>query len=177
MTLFLRRFIGTLVLDASAYEDIEADRHAGMQSVLVVLAVCLAGGMAAIGLGWAGPAGFVTGAVMVLGAWLVWVAIINTVGTVVLSEPQTHTDVRELLRVLGFAAAPGVFLALAVLRPAAPLVFAVVAVWMITAAVLGVRQALDYRSTARAAVVCAIGWLLSFGIIAGFALLLSRPVS
>jgi hypothetical protein len=177
MALFFRRFIGTLVLDASAFEDIEADRHAGMQSVLVVLAVCLAGGMAATGLGLTGPAGFVTGAVMVLGAWLVWVAIINTVGTVVLSEPQTRTNVRELLRVLGFAAAPGVFLALAVLRPAAPLVFAVVAVWMIAAAVLGVRQALDYRSTTRAAAVCAIGWLLSFGIIAGFALLLSRPVS
>lgn len=177
MIQFFRRFIGVLVLDASAFEDVEADRRAGMQAVVVVLAACLAGGMAAMGLGLVGIAGLVTGAIMMLGAWLVWVALIATIGTVALAEPQTRSDVRELWRVLGFAAAPGVFTALAAMRPAAPLVFSLVAVWMIAAAVLGVRQALDYRSTVRAAVVCVIGWLLSFGMLAAIATVFSRPVS
>jgi 4-hydroxybenzoate polyprenyltransferase len=177
MAQFFRRFIGALVLDANAFEEVESDRHAGMQSVLVVLAVCGAGGMAAIGLGLVGFAGFVTGAIVMLGGWLVWVALIATIGTVALAEPDTRSDVRELLRVLGFAAAPGVFTALAAMRPAAPVVFGVVAVWMIAAAVLGVRQALDYKSTGRAVAVCVIGWLLSFGMIAVIAMIFSRPVS
>ena len=48
--------MGVLVLDAGTFEEIEADRHAAMQSVVVVLLVCLAGGVAALGLGLTGAA-------------------------------------------------------------------------------------------------------------------------
>lgn len=176
MATFYRRFIGALVLDASAFEDIEADRHADVQSALIVLAVCAAGGFAAMGLGLIGLTGFFTGAIIVLGAWLVWVAVIASLGTVPLAEPQTRSDVHELLRVLGYAAAPGVFLALAAMRPAAPMVFAIVAVWMVATAVLAVRQALDFKSTGRAVAVCALGWAVSFGVIAVVAMVFTRPV-
>ena len=37
---------------------------------------------------------------------------------------------------------------------------AVVAFWLLAATVIAVRQALDYRSTARAVAVVLIGWLL-----------------
>jgi hypothetical protein len=159
MTQFFRRLIGALVLDAGAYEDIEADWHASMQSVIVVAAVCVAGGIAGMGLG-LGAAAFVSGAVIALGAWLVWAAVIVALGTSVLAEPQTKTDIPQLLRVLGYASAPGLFVVLAAMRAAAPFVMLMVAVWMTAAAVLAVRQALDYRSTARAAAVVLIGWLL-----------------
>jgi hypothetical protein len=79
--------------------------------------------------------------------------------------------------VLGYAAAPGVFIAFAYIRPAAPFVFALVAVWMIAAAVLGVRQALDYRSTGRAIGVCLVAWALSFGLLAIVSLVFTKPVS
>jgi hypothetical protein len=177
MTQFFRRFIGALVLDAGVYEDIEADRHAAMQSVMVVVAVCLAGGFAAAGLDFADASGFASGAVMALGAWLVWVAMMATLGTIALAEPQTKSDVPELLRVLGYAAAPGVFIALAALRSAAPVVLVVVSIWMMAAAVLGLRQALDYRSTARAITVCVVAWLLSFGVMAAIAAIFTRTVS
>lgn len=177
MTQFFRRFIGALVLDAGVYEDIEADRHASMQSVIVVAAVCLSGGFAAAGQQIAGSAGFVSGILMALGAWLVWVMMIAALGPYVMAEPQTKSDFPELLRVLGFAAAPGVFIALAAMSALTPLVVVVVALWMVATAVLGLRQALDYRSTARAAAVCVISWLLSFGVIAAIATLLARTVS
>ncbi len=177
MTQFFRRFIGALVLDAGVYEDIEADRNASMQSVIVVAAVCLSGGFAAAGLEIAGGAGFVSGVLMALGAWLVWVAMIAALGPYALAEPQTKSNFPELLRVLGFAAAPGLFIALAAMRAVTPIVVVVVAIWMMAAAVLGMRQALDYRSTTRAAAVCVISWLLSFGVIAAIATLLARTVS
>jgi len=43
-------------------------------------------------------------------------------------------------------------------------VFAATAVWMLVATIVAVRQALDYRSTARAVAVCALGWLLALAV-------------
>jgi Na+-transporting NADH:ubiquinone oxidoreductase subunit NqrE len=177
MTLFFRRFIGALVLDAGAFEEIESDRHAAMQSVIVVTLVCLAGGFAAMGPGLVSVPAFITGVIVSLGAWLVWVAVIVTVGTVALRERQTHSDLPELLRVLGFAAAPGVFIALAAMRAVAPFVLVVVSIWMIAAAVVGVRQALDYRSTPRAIAVCAVSWLVTAGIVFAALMLSGTNVS
>ena len=177
MILFFRRFMGVLVLDAGTFEEIEADRHAAMQSVVVVLLVCLAGGVAALGLGLTGAAGFATGAVVSLGAWLVWAAAITTIGTVTLAEPTTRSDLTEVLRVLGFAAAPGVFIVFAAMQAIAGPVLILVAAWTIAAAVIGVRQALDYRSTTRAIGVCVIAWLLSFGVVWSALMIFSANVS
>jgi hypothetical protein len=177
MVKFFRRFIGALVLDVGAFEDIESDRHASMQSVIVVIAVCFAGGFASTGLDVAGAAAFLTGTLLALGGWLVWVAAIAALGTGVLAQPQTSSNIPELLRMLGFASAPGVFVALAAMRAAAPIVLAVVAIWMIAAAVLAVRQALDFRSTPRAIGVCVAGFAVSAGVIAAVAMLFTREVS
>jgi len=169
--------MGVLVLDASTFEDIEADRRAAMQSVVVVWLVCLAGGVAALGLGLTGMAGFVSGVVISLGAWLVWAGLITSVGTLAVPEQKTNTDISEVLRVLGFAAAPAVFIAFAAMRAiAAPILMLVVA-WTIAAAVIGVRQALDYRSTLRAIAVCVLAWLLSFGLVWAALMMFSTDVS
>jgi hypothetical protein len=176
MIKFFRRFVGALVLDAGVFEEIEADRRAAMQSVVVVAGVCLAGGVAALGLGF-GAAGFASGTLIALGAWLVWVATIVALGTSALAEPQTRSNVPELLRVLGYASAPGVFVALAAMRAAAPVILVIVSVWMTVAAVVGVRQALDYRSTGRAVAVCVVSWLLTAGVLAAFVSMFTRTVS
>ena len=56
-------------------------------------------------------------------------------------------------------------------------IMAIVAVWLIAAAVIGMRQALDYRSTARAIAVCTLSLILSLALLAGGAMLLSVRVS
>lgn len=165
------------MLDASTFEDIEADRRSAMQSVLVLIAACLGGGFGSMGMGLVGPVGFVTGAIVTLGGWLVWVSVITVVGTTVLAEPQTRSDRRELLRTLGFAAAPGVFFAFGAMPAVAPLVLVGVSIWMVAAAVLAIRQALDYRGTTRALAVCVIALMVSLGVIGGIALALGREVS
>ena len=172
-----RRFIGALALDAGAFEDIEANRNADMQSIAVVVAVCLAGGVGAMGLGVTGLTGVAISALMVLGAWLVWASVIALLGTTAMAERQTHSDVHELLRVLGYAAAPGVFLVFAAMRSVATLVISIVCIWMVAAAVVAVRQSLDYRTTVRAAGVCVMAFLLSAGAMTVIALLFSARVS
>ena len=91
---------------------------------------------------------------------LVHLAGLTTIGTKILPEPQTKSDVGELMRTTGFASAPAVFHLLARL----PLIGAVasfaVSVCMPVAMVIAVRQALDYRSIGRAVGVCVIGWLV-----------------
>lgn len=176
MGLFLHRFFGALVLDPGAFEDVEHDRHAAIESLIVVSAVCAAAGVGTIGLG-AGAGAFAAGTVLALGALLVWAGAVVTLGTVALPERDTASNLPELLRVLGFAAAPGVFIALAALRPAAPAVFVIVAIWMIAAGVVGVRQALDYRSTGRAFLVCLAAWLMAIAIVALIASTLTQSVS
>jgi predicted MFS family arabinose efflux permease len=42
---------------------------------------------------------------------------------------------------------------------------------------VAVRQALDYKSTARAVAVCAVGWALAIAIAVGLGLVFSPTVS
>ena len=176
MTLFIRRFIGALVLDAGAYEDIESDRRAGPSAVLVIALACAAGAFAGKSLSIAGSPGFAIAMAMMLGWWIVWAMLITAIGTRLLPEPQTRSNPSELLRSIGFAAAPGTLYAFAAIPVAAPYVLVLVSAWMIAATVIAVRQALDYTTTWRAAAVCVIAWLLSFGVIAAAGVMFTARV-
>lgn len=178
MLRFVQRFFGALALDPATFEEVEANRHAMAQSAAVVGLTCLAAGFAAKGLRDIGVASFITGAVVMLCGWVVWVTTVKVIGTTLVAEPDTQSSVAELLRVMGFAAAPGVFLVLAgAMPPTAPLVLTVVAVWMAAASVLAVRQALDYHTVARAIVASLAGWVLAMIVIAIIALAMARTVS
>jgi hypothetical protein len=76
-------------------------------------------------------------------------------------EPQTVVDVGELLRTIGFASTPGLLCVFGIIPGAAIPAFTISAIWMLLAMIVAVRQALDYTSTSRAVVVCALGWTLA----------------
>jgi hypothetical protein len=177
MLRFVQRFFGALALDPATFEEVEADRRAMAQSAAVVVLACLAAGFAAKGLRDIGPTSYFIGAVVMLFGWLVWVTTVSFVGTQFVAEPQTQSDVPELLRVMGFATAPGVFLVFAAMPPLAPAVFIIVALWMASASVLAVRQALDYHSVARAFVASSAGWILAVVVMTVIALAMTRTVS
>ena len=88
------------------------------------------------------------------------------IGSRLLPEPGTRTDMGELLRVIGFSYAPNVFNIFGFIPILGAVVRVVVAFWLLAATIIAVRQALDYRSTARAAAVVVIGWLLFVVVIA-----------
>ena len=177
MALFFRRVMGVLSLDAGTFEDIEADRHAAFQSMLVVVLVCVAAGVGAAAPGIGSVVPTLVAMVMALGAWLLWATVMVTLGTTAFAVPQTRLDGQELLRVLGYSAAPGLFLVLTAMRSAAPFVIAIVAVWMIAAAVIAVRQAFDYTQTGRAIAVCTIAFAITAAMMIAVSLAFSKPVS
>jgi hypothetical protein len=175
--LFLYRLMGAAVLDASMYEGIEADRRASGQAALTVLLASVAAGVGAAGpYGWHLPriAGV---AVLALVAWVAWATLMFYIGARILPEAQTSTTLGELLRTTGFAAAPGLLQAFAAFpRMAAP-VFVVTWIWVIAAMIVGVKHALDYRSTPRAIGVCLIAAALSAVLALAFGALFGPTVS
>ena len=158
---FVERMIGAAKLDARVYEEVEADRSATMQALGVVVLASVAGG---IGVG-EGVRGLVLGTVAGLLGWLIWAWLIYFIGTRWLPEPGTRADMGELLRTIGFATSPGILRVLGIVPVLGPAVFVVTTVWTLVAVVVAVRQALDYRSTARAVGVCAIGWLVQVALL------------
>ena len=89
---------------------------------------------------------------------------------------RTHSDAGELLRTIGFAAAPGLLLALGVLPGVTVPIFVMVSVWMLAAMIVAVRQALDYDNTAHAVAVCIFGWGLALSLVVIAGSFLATPV-
>jgi hypothetical protein len=153
---FGQRIKGVLMLDAITFEEIEADRTANGQALLVVLLWSLAAGIGGAGTG----SGLVIEAVGALVGWVSWAGLTLLLGAKLWPEPQTRSDMGELLRVIGFSSAPGLFAVLAAIPLLGGVIMVAVNLWMMASMVVGVRQALDYRSTLRAFAVVFVGWLV-----------------
>ena len=161
---FLQRLIGAVSLDAAIYEEVEADTGATSQALAVVIMSSIAAGIGARGFGGASVGTIVIMTVGAVLGWAAWALVTLQVGGRLMPEPQTSVDMGQLLRTIGFATAPGIVRVIGVIPAATVPAFVVTSVWMLLAMIVAVRQALDYKSTARAVVVCAIGWLLSEAI-------------
>lgn len=170
MTSITNRMFRAAKLDSHLYEEVEADKSLMKQAVAVVLMSSLAAGIATIERG--GIVGLFIGAVGALGSWYVWAYLTYFIGTKLFPEPQTKADHGELLRTLGFASAPGIIRIVGIIPGLSEIVFSVAAIWMLTTTVVAVRQALDYKSTVRAVLVCLVGWLVQ-GLILAFLFTLS----
>lgn len=158
MASFTERMIGAAKLDVHTYEEVEADRNAIGQAMIVVVAASVAAGIG--NLSQAGVAGLVVGSIVALISWFIWAFLTFIIGTKVLPEPQTKSDMGELLRTIGFSASPGVLKVFGVVPVLGGLISFAASIWMLVAMVIAVRQALDYKSTGRAIGVCVIGWVV-----------------
>lgn len=163
-TSFVIRVMGAMALDPPIYEEIEADRSATAQALAVVVLSSLSAGIGARGYGSGSLGAVLFISSLALVAWLAWAVVTFQIGTRLMPEPQTRSDVGELLRTIGFSAAPGMLRIFGIVPGATVPAFAITAVWMLAAMIVAVRQSLDYTSTARAVAVCALGWTLALAI-------------
>jgi len=179
MSSFQHRLIGASVLDVLTYEEVEADRKATAQAFIVVLASSLASGIGASGFMHDGRPivqGIFLWSAVSLIAWAAWALLVFEIGGRLMPEPQTRVDVGELLRTIGFSAAPGMLRVFGIIPEIAWPVFVLTTLWMLVAMVVAVRQALDYNSTARAIGVCVFGLALALLIVLGFSMF-ATPLS
>jgi hypothetical protein len=176
MGLYFYRLFGAATLDAGMYEGIEADRTVTGQAALTVLLSSLATGICAATWFGLGPLQLAAVSAVALVTWVAWATLIFQIGSRLLPEPATHTDLGELLRTTGFAASPGLFQVLGAIPPGAAVLFGVTTAWMIAAMVVGVKHALDYQSMTRAIAVCLIAAGLCLAVAFGLAVLLAPAV-
>jgi hypothetical protein len=159
MASFSRRVLGALRLDAATFEDVEGDARALPQAIGIVIAASLAAG---VGLSPSPtPAATAIAVLAALVGWLSWASLVLYLGGRLFPEDGTHVDLGQLVRTIGFSAAPAIFLALVALPWLRLLTFGVVALWMLASMVVAVRQALDFRSSWRALGVCLAGAALT----------------
>jgi hypothetical protein len=160
------RMIGAATLTVYTYEEVEADTTATTQAMGVVVLSSIAQGIAGMAQG--GASGLVGGTLGALMAWFIWAFLVYIIGTKLLPEPQTRSNLGELLRTTGFSASPGVLHVLGVIPVIGGMINFTVSIWMLIAMITAVRQALDYQSTGRAVGVCLIGWFVFILIIIMF---------
>jgi hypothetical protein len=169
MASFVDRVVGAARLDAKTYEEIEADTTAMGQAMAVVAASALASGIGSIASGATGAVAAVVGGIV---GWFLWAVVTWLIGTKLLPEPATSADLGQMLRTIGFSAAPGLLNVLGFVPVIGLLVWFVAAIWQLVAMVVAVRQALDYTSTGRAVLVCLIGWVFYMIVSVGLAMVM-----
>jgi hypothetical protein len=146
------RMKGAAMLDVATYEEVEADSTATTQAAGVVAIVAVAQAIGALGQGGAGIIGGIIAAVL---GWLVWSGVTYLIGDKLLGGTATWG---ELLRTLGFAQSPGVLAALGIIPLLGGLIKFAVAIWILIAGIIAIRQALDF-GTGKAILTAVLGWL------------------
>jgi hypothetical protein len=174
---FISRIVGAARLSALTYEEVEADATATAQALLVVALSSISAGLGVLRLGDGRPGVFIFVSVLAFAGWAVWALLTLQIGAGLLREPETKADIGELLRTTGFASAPGLLRIFALIPGTTAAVFAITTVWMFLAMIVAIRQALDYRSTARVVAVCAMGWLLAIVMVVVIGLLFGPALS
>lgn len=159
MNRFLNRFLRAAKLDVNQYQEIVEDPGTLNQALIVVFIYSMAVAYGTFSR--TGVTGTNIGMITTLLGWYVWSFSTYIVGARFLPEPQTEPDRKAVLRVLGFASAPGVVRALGFIPGLGIVILLIATIWMIAAATVGVKQALNYESTYRALGVSIIGWIIS----------------
>ena len=163
---FGERVVGALKLEESAFEDVERDPTAVGQTIGVIVL-----GSISTGIGWiayGGLTNIITGAIgsligLTLGSVIIWL-----VGTKLMPAPTTQADFPQTFRTVGFAAAPSLAGFITIIPILGWLLWLLIVLWQIAAAVVAVKAVLDYTDIGRAIIVvlisAVISWALAFFI-------------
>ena len=145
------RMRGAAMLDIATYEEVEADTTATGQAAIVVAIAAICSAIGAMGYGGPNVVGVLIGALI---SWVLWAGITYVIGDKLFKGTATWG---ELLRTLGFAQAPRVLLLLGIIPVFGRLVWIAVAIWVLIAGIIAIRQALDF-TTQKALLTALIGW-------------------
>ena len=157
------------MLRSDTYEDVEHDRGATLQALLVVVLVSVASGIGSLFREDTSVVdALVMGVVLGIVSWAVWALATWLIGSTILKTADTEADWGQLARGTGFAQTPGILTVLVFLPTIGPIIFVVARIWQLVAMLIAVRQCLDYTSTWRAffvVLIAAIPWLIIVGIV------------
>ncbi len=150
-------------LDPGLIDDLESDPGSLLQSLGVAALGAVAVGIGAAGLG--GAVVIPLTLVAALGAWLLFVALVWVLGARLLREPATSAEFGDVVRALGFAAAPLVVQVLGIVPGLARILLPLTSLWMLAAAVVLLRRVLGYAGFGRAVAVVLIAAAVAYTLV------------
>jgi hypothetical protein len=156
------RMLGAARLNAETYEDVESDRGATIQALLVVIIVTIAsfiGDLLSSGDDINVIRSLITGLVLGVAGWAIWALVTWIVGATILKTEKTEADWGQLARGMGFAQTPKILNVFLFVPYVGWLIALVAFVWSFVCMVIAVRQCLDYTSTLRAFFVILISFI------------------
>ena len=135
-------------LNTRTYSEVAHDPSALPEAAIVVAAVAVAAGLGGV---IDGANGLIGGVVLSLLGWLVTAAIVYFVGTRITGTPTTTGSVEGILRTLGYASAPGVFMIFGSIWGIGWIFVGLVNLWTLVTTILAIRASLNL-SLGRAAI-------------------------
>jgi hypothetical protein len=147
---------GAVRLRVATYEEVEADKSATWEAVAIAVVSSLA---ITVGDYHRGDVDMLARFLAGLAGWITWLLFIWLVGVKMVPEPDTRSDLGELIRTTGFASTPGILRIFGLVPVIGWLLVIAAWLWTLAAMVVAVRQALDYKSLPRAIVVCVVGFI------------------
>ncbi len=159
MSLFLNRLFRAAKLDTGLYEEVTADTGTMFQAMMAVFIYSAASAYGGFARG--GVTGINFAMITTLIGWYIWAFSTYFVGVRLLPEAETKGNRKAVLRAMGFASSPGLIRILGLIPDLAGTTFLIASVWMFVAAVVAIKQAMNYQSIYRAVGVCMIGWIIS----------------
>ncbi|HEV2107333.1 MAG TPA: YIP1 family protein [Thermomicrobiales bacterium] len=159
------RMMGALRLNPTTYEEVEHDRGATSQALLIVVLAAIA---SAIGGASEGLGGLIAGVLASLLGWAVYSGLVYVVGTRVLGTSVTSASWQEVARTMGFAYTPQLLAVFGFIPILGWILVLVGFIWFLVASIVAIRHALD-MSTGRAvgtALIALVGYIIIAGIVA-----------
>ena len=142
-TAYADRLRGALMLDAGTYRDVEQDTNANGQAALTVVLAALATGIGSLL-----SRDLIQNAIGVLLSsvlqWVVFSFVAYYVGASLFSTGQTSVTPGQVLRTIGFAQAPKLFMVLGIIPILGWIVGLVVFFWFLAATILALREAFEF---------------------------------
>jgi hypothetical protein len=131
-------------LNTRTIAEIARDPNALAEAAIVVATVAVSAG---IGNVIHGANGLFGGVILSLLGWVISSGIIYFIGTRITGTPTTTGSVESILRTLGYASAPNVFLFLGFIPLLGNLVVGVLGLWTLVTTVLAIRASLSMTLT------------------------------
>jgi hypothetical protein len=149
-------------LNTRTFAEISRDPNALPEAAIVVATVAISAGLGNV---IHGANGLLGGVILSLLGWVISSAIIYFIGTRITGTPTTTGSVESLLRTLGYASAPNVFLFLGFIPLLGNLIVGVLGLWTLVTTVLAIRASLSMSLTR--AVLTGFGAMIASWVVQG----------
>jgi hypothetical protein len=128
------------LLNTRTYSEIARDPNALAEAAIVVATVAISAGLGNV---IHGANGLIGGVILSLLGWVISSAIIYFIGTRITGTPTTTGSVESILRTLGYASAPNVFLFVGFIWIIGPIIVWLLSIWTLITTILAIRASLN----------------------------------